>query len=300
MNDLPSFKNLVYLVNLHQELNFHRAAKACGVSQSTLSTGIKNLEDMLGDKLLERHGNTFTFTAIGEDVVQRSRKLLAEANDMVSLVRQQGNVMTGNVRLGCISSIALFVLKSIFKHCDEAYPDLNLTIREDSTSELIDALTKGELDMIFVAQPVDIGNHHYMKVGIDPFKFVVHPDLAERLGEPLNYQDLPDDSIYLLRGESSMSETELGAFFLDNKKKISHQSATSLQTLALLVDAKVGATFLPQMAIDYGLVKSSHAIVMQPPGEAPYREIGLMWRKSSIKVATLRTLGLAIQKLRYG
>lgn len=285
------------MVNLHQELNFHRAADACGVSQSTLSTGIKNLEQVLGDQLLERHGNTFTFTAVGEDVVQRSKKLLAEAGDMVALVRQQGSIMTGDVRLGCIPSIALFMLRRLFTHCDEAYPDLNLTFKEDSSDNLLESLSKGELDLIFVAQPVDIGDHHYMKLGIDPFKFVVHPDLAKLIEEPLDYQQLPDKCIYLLREDNSRTEEEVSSFFQIDKKKISLQSTTNIYTLALLVNAKAGATFLPQMAINYGLIDNSHAVVMQPPGDAPYREIGLMWRKSSIKVATLRALGLAIQKL---
>lgn len=106
MKNLPSLKNLYYLVNLHQEQNFNRAAKVCFVSQSTLSSGIQNLEEQLGHQLIERDHKSFMFTAIGEEVVQRSRKILTDVDDLVELVKNQGEPMTGDIRLGCIPTIA--------------------------------------------------------------------------------------------------------------------------------------------------------------------------------------------------
>ena len=124
MKHLPSLKNLFYLVNLHQEQNFNRAAKVCHVSQSTLSSGIQNLEEQLGHQLIERDHKSFMFTAIGEEVVLRSRKLLTDVDDLVELVRNQGEPMTGKIRLGCIPTIAPFLLSRVVRHCQYTYPQL--------------------------------------------------------------------------------------------------------------------------------------------------------------------------------
>ena len=64
-----------------------------------------------------------------------------------------------------------------------------------------------------------------------------------------------------------------------------------------MVNSKLGTTFLPQMAIDAGILNDTDLVVMTPPGEAPYRDIGLVWRQTTSRILTFRTLGLMIQKL---
>lgn len=274
MKHLPSLKNLFYLVNLHQEQNFNRAAKICHVSQSTLSSGIQNLEEQLGHQLIERDHKSFIFTAIGEEVVLRSRKLLTDVDDLVELVKHQGEPMTGEIRLGCIPTIAPFLLSRVVQHCKEVYPNLTLFLKEDTTDRLVDALGKGELDLLLLALPVDTSGYHSMKVGIDPFKMVVHEDLSDAIHEPIDYQDLPDEST-----------------------KINPFAATSLHTLVQMVNCKLGTTFLPQMAIDAGILNNTELTTMAPPSDTPYRDIGLVWRQTSSRILTFRTLGLEIQKL---
>ncbi|MCJ8302150.1 hydrogen peroxide-inducible genes transcriptional activator OxyR [Shewanella sp.] len=297
MKHLPSLKNLFYLVNLHQEQNFNRAAKVCHVSQSTLSSGIQNLEEQLGHQLIERDHKSFIFTAIGEEVVQRSRKLLTDVDDLVELVKHQGEPMTGDIRLGCIPTIAPFLLSKVVKHCQSTYADLTLFLKEDTTERLLDALAKGELDLLLLALPVDTSGFHRMKVGIDPFKLVVHEDLTDVINEPLDYESLPDQSIFLLQAEHCITGHAVSACELANSAKVNPFAATSLHTLVQMVNSKLGTTFLPQMAIDAGILNDTELRVMQPPGEAPYREIGLVWRQTSSRILTFRTLGLAIQNI---
>ena len=85
----PNLKHLHYLVTLHQEQHFHRAAQRCNVSQSTLSTAIQNLEEHFGSQLLEREHKTFVFTSLGLDVVERSKVILQEAGELVEQLGEQ-------------------------------------------------------------------------------------------------------------------------------------------------------------------------------------------------------------------
>ena len=297
MKHLPSLKNLFYLVNLHQEQNFNRAAKVCHVSQSTLSSGIQNLEEQLGHQLIERDHKSFMFTAIGEEVVLRSRKLLTDVDDLVELVRNQGEPMTGEIRLGCIPTIAPFLLSRVVRHCQQTYPQLSLLLKEDTTDRLLESLGKGELDLLLLALPVDTRGYHKMKVGVDPFKMVVHKDLQGDFHDPVDYQLLPDESIFLLQSEHCITGHAISACQLSDSAKVNPFAATSLHTLVQMVNSKLGTTFLPQMAIDSGILNDTELKVINPPGEAPYRDIGLVWRQTTSRISTFRNLGLEIEKL---
>ena len=297
MKNLPSLKNLFYLVNLHEEQNFNRAAKSCFVSQSTLSSGIQNLEEQLGYQLIERDHKSFMFTAIGEEVVERARKLLTDVDDLVELVKNQGEPMTGEIRLGCIPTIAPFLLSRVVKQCQLDYPQLSLLLKEDTTESLLDSLGKGELDLLILALPVDTTGFHSMKVGIDPFKMVVHEELSGGILNPIDYQQMPDESIFLLQSEHCITGHAITACQLGNSAKINPFAATSLHTLVQMVDSKLGTTFLPQMAIDAGILNDTELNIMNPPGEAPYRDIGLVWRQTTSRISTFRTLGLMLETL---
>ena len=198
MKSLPSLKNLFYLVNLHQEQNFNRAAKVCFVSQSTLSSGIQNLEEQLGHQLIERDHKSFMFTAIGEEVVQRAHKILTDVDDLVELVKNQGEPMTGDIRLGCIPTIAPFLLSRVIRQCQQSYPAMSLLLKEDTTERLLDALGKGELDLLILALHVDTSGYHSMRVGKDPFKMVISRHQMDSIRVPIKYADLPDESVFLL------------------------------------------------------------------------------------------------------
>jgi LysR family hydrogen peroxide-inducible transcriptional activator len=250
----------------------------------------------LGYQLIERDHKSFMFTAIGEEVVERARNILTNVDDLVELVKNQGAPMTGEIRLGCIPTIAPFLLSRVVKLCQKDYPQLSLLLKEDTTERLLDALAKGELDLLILALPVDTSGFHSMKVGIDPFKMVMHQEMPYDVVQPIDYQSMPDESIFLLQAEHCITGHAITACQLGDSAKINPFAATSLHTLVQMVNSKLGTTFLPQMAIDAGILNDTDLKVMDPPGEAPYRDIGLVWRQTTSRISTFRTLGLAIQQ----
>jgi len=162
MTKLPSLKNLSYLLALHQHQHFNRAAQACHVSQSTLSSGIQNLEEQLGCQLIERDHKSFLFTAMGEEIVEQARTILTAAEELVNFSLSQGRQMEGPLRLGCIPTIAPFLLGDLSKLVQRDYPKLQLHMCEDTTTNLMNQLRNGELDVVLLALPVDLqGNQVY-------------------------------------------------------------------------------------------------------------------------------------------
>jgi LysR family transcriptional regulator, hydrogen peroxide-inducible genes activator len=291
MNRWPSLKQLHYLVALAECQNFNRAAKQCFVSQSTLSTGIQTLEELFGVQLIERDHKSFIMTVVGMEVVERARRILSQTQDMMDLATLQGGVMSGTLRLGCIPTIAPFLLSELVNRSSLNYPDLQLLLREDTSANLLLQLEAGELDLLVLALPYELRGLHSRIVGHDPFKLVVHRNLAQTLSMPLDYRLLPEDSIFLLEQEHCLTGHALAACHLADRSKINPFAATSLYTLIQMVSARAGATFLPQMAINSGLLEQTELVALSPTVEGASREIGLVWRPSTTRVETFYAFG---------
>lgn len=297
MSKLPSLKNLSYLLALHEHQNFNRAAQACFVSQSTLSSGIQNLEEQLGCQLIERDHKSFLFTSMGEEIVERSRDVLIQTEELVNHAQSQGKVMEGPLRLGCIPTIGPFLLGPLSKKLHQEYPKLQLQIREDTTTQLLQLLNNGELDALILALPIDIqGNQHWV-LGRDPFKMVVHPDIAKSVGEPVNYAKIPDQSVFLLEDEHCLTGQAVTACRLSNSKKINPFTASSLHSLVQMAEARVGATFVPQMAIEQGILSNTSLLALIPTDTDAYREIGLVFRPTTSRRRTFRKIAEIVAKL---
>src|SRR5690606_30869091 len=84
-NYLPSLKQMQYLVALHEHGHFGRAADACNVTQSTLSAGIRELETLLGQTLVERTRRVVRFTALGNAIVEKAHRVLREAEELADM-----------------------------------------------------------------------------------------------------------------------------------------------------------------------------------------------------------------------
>ncbi|EGR1124600.1 hydrogen peroxide-inducible genes activator [Vibrio cholerae] len=300
MNKWPSLKQLSYLVTLYETRHFSEAAERCFVSQSTLSKGIQNLEELIGCSLYEKQDkkSPLVFTRVGELVVKHGRELLAKGQDLVELGKLcQGDTMEGQLRLGCIPTIAPFLLCDLVQEINQRYPKLHLLLREDTTANLLSALRSGELDVLILALPVDIGNMESYVVGQDPFRMVISRNQVNQIRVPIRYADLPDESVFLLENEHCLTEHAVSACKLTDKEKINPFTATSLHTLVQMVANGLGTTFIPQMAIDHGLLDNQNLVVIDPPGQKAYREIGLVWRPSSSRIHTFRQLAEIVAEL---
>ncbi|OOF26325.1 hydrogen peroxide-inducible genes activator [Salinivibrio sp. IB872] len=284
MNKYPSLKQLHYLVTLSETRHFGEAAKLCFVSQSTLSAGIQNLEELIGAQLIERDNKTLVLTGMGEEVVRRSREILARSQDLMELTHVQSDPMHGKVRLGCIPTIAPFLLSDVVQQVNQRYPNLDLLLREDTTANLLTALKHGEMDVLILALPMDIGAMTSRIVGRDPFKMVMSRKQAAQLTLPVDYDALPDESVFLLEREHCLTDHAVSACQMTASQKINPFMATSLHTLIQMVANGNGVTFIPQMAIDHGLIDNLDVHLEIPPGRAAYREIGMVWRPSSSRI----------------
>ena len=297
MTKLPSIRNLQYLLKLYELKNFKRAAEACFVSQSTLSAGIQNLEDQLGGQLIERDHKSFVFTEMGEIMVDMAKKIVQQASELAEIASEAQNPMAGKVKLGCIPTIAPFLLKDFYLKTKQTFPDLTLQLNEDTTENLLKSLDSGELDCLVVDLPVDTGAFHSKVVGNDSFWMAAHKDYPVEQDSNIEYPLLPDQSIFLLQKEHCLTEHAVSACKLVDCRKINPFSASSLHTLVAMVECHEGATFVPQMAVKAGLLKGSDLKLIKLAQEAASRQIGLVWRQTTRRAVIFNKLAELLTNL---
>ncbi len=291
----PTLKQLRYLLAVSEHGHFGQAAKACHVSQSTLSAGLMELEDALGVALVERNNRQVILTALGADVVQRARDILLEVDDLQAVCQASAEPFTGKMRLGVIPTIAPFILPGLLKRLRRQHPDFQLFIREDLSGHLVDALQHGELDVLLLALPYPAENTATMHLFDDEFLFAcpkTHPVPGKG---KMSTGDLREQDLLLLEDGHCLRDHALEACSLkDSEVSIPYQ-ATSLNTIVQMVANGIGVTLLPQMAVDAKILMGTDVHVSPFKEKNISRSIGLMWRKKTPRVADFRALGEFIQ-----
>ena len=293
----PTLKQLRYLVALHRTNHFGKAADACHVTQSTLSAGLQELENLLGTQLVERTKRSVMFTALGEEVVRRALVILNDVDDLTDMAAAAKDPLKGIVRLGIIPTIAPFLLPKIMPEIRNALPDLELHLREDKSAELCELVKTGELDLVLFALPFACGDVAEMPLFHDPF-LVAFP-AGEGPDNGINSTELDESRLMLLEEGHCLREHALEACQLLGRGARRELAGTSLNTIVQMVAAGHGITLLPGMAVEAGLADGAGVHVVPFKDMVPTRTIGLIWRKTNPRAKTFEALGNVIKKVMH-
>src|SRR6516165_4304114 len=281
MINLPSVRYLRHLTALYDHGHFGRAAEACHVTQSTLSASIKELESVLQVTLVDRSKRHVVLTPVGVETVERARKIVKEIEDLVSFTTASREPLSGTLRLGTIPTIGPFLLPRVLPGLREAYRSLKLYLVEDLTDRLIASLHRGELDTVLLALPRECGAVETVTLFEDPFVVGLprgHP-LAKEGG--IKPQHLLGENLLLLKDGHCLRDHALTALRHLADRRIAEFEATSLPTLVQMVDNGLGATLLPTVAVDAGLLQGTHLVTRPLLGNQAARKISLIWRRGT-------------------
>jgi DNA-binding transcriptional LysR family regulator len=136
---------LEYLMALSRERHFGRAAEACGVTQPTLSAGIKQLEDTLGVLLVQRGSRFIGFTPEGERTLDWARRIVGDARAMREEIRSLKHGLTGQLRIAAIPT-TLAMVASLTTPFRARHPDVRFTILSRTSIEILTHLENLEID----------------------------------------------------------------------------------------------------------------------------------------------------------
>jgi LysR family hydrogen peroxide-inducible transcriptional activator len=282
-----NLRDLRYLVALADAKHFGKAAAACHVSQPTLSAQIKKLEGYLGVALIERQPRRVVLTEIGHELVERARRVLREADEIIHLARDFRDPLSGNLAVALIPTAGPYLLPLIAKKLRKQLPTLHLMLHEYQTAILIDKLRKGEIDVGILALPITADGIDSRELYREDFVVALPPQhkLAKKIGIKLS--DLAGEQLLLLEDGHCLRDQALEVCHRIDVSENQDYRATSLETLRQMVAAGWGVTLLPKLATSGPFASGQAVIIKALPQPAPHRVIGAVWRKSSARLQAI-------------
>lgn len=292
-----NLRDLRYFIALAETRHFGRAAEQCFVSQPTLSTQIRKLEDELGVPLFERSPRKILLTPAGERILKHAREALSQVGLMQDIAKHTLDPEAASIRLGIFPTLAPYLLPHVVPNIRKRFPQLELLLIEEKTEVLIQQLRDGLIDAAVLAEPVTDEHFDCLHLFTEPFVLALpekHPLSKQRtLGLP----DLATQHLLLLEDGHCLRDQALEVCSLSGAGEKEGFRATSLETLRQMVAAGVGITLLPILAVQPPVPVSPHIRLLPFKHPAPTRRIALYWRKSSVRGGFLRDIGVQIASL---
>lgn len=276
-----NLRALQYFVKLADLRHFSKAAEACFVSQPTLSTQIKKLEDELGVQLVERSPKNIMLTPVGEEIADRARLVLSDIDQIRAVARRSGNPADGVLRLGLFPTLAPYFLPHVVPGIRARYPNLTLQLAEEKTETILSMLRQGGLDAGVLALPINDDGLAMERLFAEPFVVALpgeHP-LAER--ESIAMSDLEHTELLLLEEGHCLREHALEVCALAGAHERVDFHATSMETLRQMVGAGVGLTLMPLLAVKPPIAATENVAIRPFEDPVPKRTLALVWRGSS-------------------
>ncbi|GAA4744156.1 LysR substrate-binding domain-containing protein [Sphingomonas daechungensis] len=295
---LPTIKQLQYLVALRQHGHFGKAAESCFVTQSTLSAGLRELENLLGIVLVERTRRVVRFTPLGLKISEKALRVLREAEELTDMARAEGKPLHGELRMGVIPTIAPFLLPAMLPRLRRQWPNLKLFLREETSQAACDALHRGQLDCVLLAMPFPCGDVEKAQLFEDRL-FVAFPRGEAPPDTSVEPRAIDEQRLLMLEDGHCLKDHALSACNRPEMRADAAMMGTSLHTLVQMVDNGLGVTFVPGMAIDAGILEGTGVDARPLSSDHGFRQVALIWRRSSPREEEFRLLADALRQIAH-
>ncbi len=273
-----NLRDLKYIVEVARERNFARASAKVFVSQPALSMQIKKLEETLGVEIFERDKQNFLITPVGAEIIKKAEIILQESEEIKMIAKNSKDPHKGEIRIGAFPTVASYFLPNFVKNIHKKFPHLKIFLIEAKSAELITKLKSGEIDFCLLAMPIKDDNLIGEKIFSEKFL------LATPKGHPLSkkskiqIKELKKQELMLLEDGHCLRDQALEICSMVKAFENQDFKATSLETLRQMVANGTGITLIPEIA-----VRSDDKISYVKIFNAPFRTIGIYYRKSSVQ-----------------
>lgn len=284
---------LEYIVALDTYRSFGLAAEKCFVTQPTMSMQVQKLEEELGIKLFDRSKQPITPTDIGSELIEQARTILKESYKLKELINNQKTVLSGELRIGIIPTIAPYLMPQIISTFMKKYPEVQLVIWEYMTDQIVSELKTGLLDCGILSTPLEDKNLQERPLFYESFVAYLSKSSPLKTKKNLNATDIDLDDLWLLNEGHCMRNQILN---ICNRKKSNEVRAfeyntDSVETLKRMVEMNKGITLLPELSIsDFSMKQLDRIRYFKSP--QPTREISIVTHRNYLK----RKLIMALEK----
>lgn len=291
-----NLQQLEYIKAVDTHRHFVKAAKACYVTQATLSMMIQKLEEELGAKIFDRSKQPVVPTEIGGKIIAQARRVLSERDKISNLIEDERGIISGELRLGIIPTLAPYLLPLFLKEFAQAYPQVKLIISEHTTNTITELLKAARLDAAILATPLSDASIHEQPLFYEKYFLYVS---AKEKGFDKQYvlpKHIDINRLWLLEEGHCMRAQILNLCELKKQhgaEDTLHYEAGSIETLKNIVDKNFGITIIPELATtNLSAAQAKRLRYFKPP--TPVREISIVTHREYLKTKLIEALKVTI------
>lgn len=284
---------LEYVVAVATFKSFVAAAEKCFVTQPTLSMQIQKLEDELNVKIFDRNKHPINMTEIGVEIVSQAKVILAEANKINEIIQNKTGQVAGTLKMAIIPTLAPYIVPQLIEKITSLYPDLQISIYEYQTHEIIQKLKDDELDCALVSTPLN-----EMQIKEYP---LFYESLVAYFGKnetplekkSITVQDIDMQNFWMLNEGNCLRNQIINLCSeqinkIQSKKNFKYETS-SVESLRKMVDKSGGATILPEFSI-LDFAEENMERVRYFKGEEPVREISMVTNAHFVRMYILQKI----------
>ncbi|MCI0756359.1 LysR family transcriptional regulator [Teichococcus vastitatis] len=248
--------------------SFTRAAGLLNITQPALTVQIRQLEDSLGLKLLDRIPKGAEPTAAGRELARSLEPLLQELDHTIAGLQDLAARRRGMVRLAALPSVASSVLPGAIARLRESHPSLQVRVREAVTGQVYDLVRAGEVDLGIATDLKPGGELSLQRLFEDQILAVLPPGHALAALSAIPLSALARERLLLLEADSSIRRLVDDAFAAAGHIVAAAQEAVHMGTLVSMARAGLGIVLIPSSAAE---IRMAPELAVRPIGNPPIR-----------------------------
>ena len=287
-----TFVQLEYIVALDNCRHFATAADRCFVTQPTLSMQVQKLEEELGIKIFDRSKQPVIPTEAGREIIEQAKKILAQKTIMTDITQLRKGVMTGELRIGIIPTLAPYLLPLFVQGFNKKYPQVKLVVNEMMTEYIVQRLREGRIDVGILVTPLqEKGIKEYVLFYEELLAYISKKNSAYQKTYVLP-QDIDPNKLWLMEEGHCFRSQIVNLCELRRSTELSSHfeyEAGSIETLRRMVELNDGITILPELTtLDMSAKQLQQIRHFKKP--APMREVSIVVHRDFVKKRLIEAL----------
>ncbi len=258
--------------------SFSKAAEATFITQSAMSHLIKNLEDEIGVKLLNRLGKTVTPTPAGRLLYDHAKKILEDyktmENDIYNLVRK----IKGPLSVGASTTVAVYLLPQVFYDFSKNYTEAQIHLSVSNTEKILNELLQGTIDIGIVEGNVKDARIILEEIAEDEIVLIASDDNPLTRKRHVTSQDLESQPFIMPEAGSGLREFIYDFLYdikIDPTEIKIAMTLGNPELIVQMVQSGIGISFVSKWSI-FKTIKEGTIKILQMSGKRLYRKFYLI------------------------
>ena len=285
-----SIKQLTYALAAGNTLHFKKAADQCHVSQSTLSTGLNELEKQLGLAIFERDNKKVLVTPIGHKVLEQARDIVLRVEALQDMASSIQAPLSFPLSLGAIPTIAPYFLPRLLPSVQEHYPKAQLNLVEEQSHVLVEMVRRGDIGAAVLALPYPCEGLLTLECWQEDFYWVASINHPHAQNDEISSQEIERDQLMLLKEGHCLRDHILDVCRFPQESAHQGFAATGLHTLVQMARGGLGTTLIPAMAVEPLITQNPELAAVHLNEPSPHRRIAFIIRPNYTRMPCIEAL----------